>query len=85
VRRVYDTSYGGRDECLSLMQRAGRAIADIERMRDDLADLKARTDRLRRDASYRNDTDTIPTQESLQSSARVLLEESWDVYRALLR
>jgi hypothetical protein len=54
-------------------------------MRDDLADLKARTDRLRRDASYRNDTDTIPTQESLQSSARVLLEESWDVYRALLR
>jgi len=85
LRRVYDTSYGGREECLVLMQKAGRAIGDLERMQDDLADLKERTERLRGTASYRTDADTIPAQDSLQSAGLVLLEEYWDVYRTLLR
>jgi hypothetical protein len=85
LRRVYDTSYGGREECLVLMQKAGRAVADLERMQDDLADLKTRTERLRGTAAYRSDADTIPAQDSLQSAALVLLEEYWDVYRTLLR
>jgi hypothetical protein len=84
LRRVYETSYGGREECLSLMQRAARAISELERMQDDLADIKTRTERLRRTASYRND-DVIPSQDSLQSAALVLLEEYWDVYKALVR
>jgi hypothetical protein len=85
LRRVYETSYGGRDECLALMQRASRGITDLERMQDDLADIKARTERLRRSAGYRNDDDVIPTQDSLDSAALVLLEEYWDVYKALVR
>jgi len=85
LRRVFETSYGGRDECLSLMQRASRAITDLERMQDDLADIKARTEHLRRSASYRNHDDVIPSQDSLNSAALVLLEEYWDVYKALVR
>ena len=85
LRRVYETSYGGRDECLSLMQRASRAITDLERMQDDLADIKARTEHLRRSASYRGNDEVIPSQDSLNSAALVLLEEYWDVYKALVR
>jgi chromosome segregation ATPase len=85
LRRVYESSYGGREECLGLMQRAGRALSDIEHMEDDLADLKARADRLRATAAYRTDGDTVPLLESLQSAGTLLLEEYWDVYKALLR
>jgi hypothetical protein len=67
------------------MQRTGRAITDIERMEDDVADIKARTERLRSTASYRSDGDTVPLQDTLQSAASVLLEEHWDVYKVLLR
>jgi len=85
LRRVYDSSYGSREECLALLQRAGRAVLELDRMQDDLADIKARADRLRAGLAYRADGDTIPQHETLQSAARVLLEEYWDVYRALLR
>ena len=85
LRRVYDSSYGGREECLALMQRAGRAVLELDRTQDDLADIKARADRLRAGLAYRSDGDTIPQHETLQSAGRVLLEEYWDVYRALLR
>jgi hypothetical protein len=85
LRRVFETSYGGREECLALMQQASRAIAEVERMQDDLADIKARTDRLRPRAKYRGEAEVVPTQESLESAAGVLLEEYWDVYKALVR
>jgi hypothetical protein len=85
LRRVFETSYGGREECLALMQQASRAISEVERMQDDLGDIKARTDRLRPRAKYRGESEVIPTQESLESAAGVLLEEYWDVYKALVR
>jgi len=85
LRRVYETSYGGPEECRMIMQRAGRALGDLDRLEDDLADIKNRADRLRSTAAYRSDTDTVPLQDTLQSSALVMLEEYWDVYKALLR
>jgi len=85
LRRVYDSSYGSREECQTLMQRAGRLLVDLERMQDDLADIKSRTDRLRATAAYRADGETVPQHDSLQSASSVLLEEYWDVYKALLR
>ena len=85
LRRVYESSYGGREECEALMQRAGRLLGEIERMQDDLADIKSRTDRLRGTAAYRTEAETVPQHESLRSSSPVLLEEYWDVYKALLR
>lgn len=88
LRRVYETSYGGREECLRIMQLASRAITDLDRMQDDLADIKARSDRLRRGAAYRGPDETVPLQDSIQppaSGANVLLEEYFDIYRALVR
>ena len=85
LRRVYESSYGGHDQCISLMQRASRGMTDLERMKDDLAAIKARTEHLRRSASYRGVDEVIPSQDSLNSAALVLLEEYWDVYKALVR
>ena len=88
LRRVYETSYGGREECLRIMQQTARAIADLERMQDDLADIRSRTERLRRSATYRGEGDVVPLQDSIQppaATANMLLEEYFDVYRALVR
>jgi len=85
LRRVYESSYGGREECLELMQRAGRLVTEIDHMQDDLADVKARTERLRATAAYRSDVETVPQHETLMSASAVLLEEYWDVYKTLLR
>jgi hypothetical protein len=82
---VYESSYGGREECLALMQRAGRVVTELDHMQDDLADIKARADRLRATSRYRTDADTVPQHDSLQSASLVLLEEYWDVYKTLLR
>ena len=85
LRRVYETTYGGREECLALMQRAGRLLGELEHLQDDLADIKARTERLRATAGYRGDGDTIPLHDTLRTSASVLVEEYWDIYKALVR
>jgi hypothetical protein len=67
------------------MQLAARSIADIDRLQDDAADLRTRVERLRATARYRGDGDTVPSPDSLGGAGRVLVEEYWDVYRALLR
>jgi hypothetical protein len=95
LKRVFDANYGGQAECQALMQRAAKAVAEIEHLQDDLADIKARSDRLRRTATYRNDDDVVPLQDSLTQSApapgarrsapNVLLDEYWDIHRALVR
>ncbi len=76
LRRVYESSYGGREECLALIQRAGRLLAELEGMQDDLVDIKARTERLRAIATYRADGETVPQYETLRSASLVLLEET---------
>jgi len=94
LRRVYESDYGDREQCLALMERAARAATDLERRADDLTDIKARTDRLRRSVAYRGAADAIPTQDSVQpadaparqqSMPNVLLEEYFEVYSVLLR
>jgi hypothetical protein len=94
LRRVYESDYGDRAQCLALMERAARAAADLEKRADDLTDIKARTDRLRRSVAYRGPADAVPTQDSVQpadapargpSTPNVLLEEYFEVYSVLLR
>ncbi len=94
LRRVYESGYGSREDCLKVMERAAGAIAQLEAHTDDLIDIKARTDRLRRTAVYRGDVDAIPTQDSVQVPdapahgehvANVLLEEYFEIYSVLLR
>jgi hypothetical protein len=91
---VYESNFGGREQCLELMERAARALADLERQPDDLVVVKARTDRLRHAAVYRSKHDAIPTQDSVQApgaspegqaTANVLLGEYFEVYGVLLR
>jgi hypothetical protein len=94
LRRVYESDFGGQDDCLALMGRATRAAADLEKRADDLTDIKARTDRLRRTVAYRGVADAIPAQDSIvpadastrpQATPNVLLEEYFEVYSVLLR
>ena len=94
LRRVYESDYGSREDCLALMERAARAAADLEKHTDDLTDIKARTDRLRRAVAYRGAADAIPTQDSVlapdamarpRATPNVLLEEYFEVYSVLLR
>jgi len=61
------------------------AIGEIERTQDDLALIKGRTDVLRSTVRYRGAADTVPSPDSLQAAGQVLLDEFWDVYKALLR
>ena len=94
LKRLYDTAYGGEEECRALMQKAARALQQLAESREDLADVKARTDRIRRTATYRSAEDTVPLAESVQSPSpagrepvapNVLLEEYWEIYKALVR
>jgi hypothetical protein len=92
LRRVFDANYGTPAECQALLQRAAQAVTDVERMTEDLGEVKLRADRLRRAAAYRNDTETVPLAESLSESAagggrrlNVLVDEYWDIYKALVR
>lgn len=94
LRRVYESGFGDREQCLALMDRVARALADLEQHADDLVDVKARTDRLRRTAVYRGENDAIPAQDSVRPPdagpggpprANILLEEYFDIYAVLLR
>jgi hypothetical protein len=92
LQRVFDAHYGSPAECQALMQRAAQAASEIEGLAEDLADIKARTDRMRRVVSYRNDTETVPLAESLSAAnagstrrPNMLVDEYWDVYGALVR
>lgn len=85
LRRVYEASFGDREQCLALMHRASRLLDELEHLRDDLADVKSRVDRMRTTVAYRNDSETIPQHESLRAASIVLLEEFCDIYKALVR
>jgi hypothetical protein len=86
LRRVYDAGYGSPEECRAVMEAASKALAELEDPQEDLADIKARTDRMRRTAVYRDEKDTIPSVDSIaaQQPVNVLREEYWGVYKALL-
>jgi hypothetical protein len=94
LRRVYDSNYGTAEQCEALLGIVGRAITGIGKQALNLADVKARTDVLRRNAVYRSDSDTVPTHESVHATGaapgsapavNLLQEEYFDIYRVVLR
>ena len=93
LKRVFDTDYGTPADCQSLMQCAARAAMDVETMSDDLAEVKSRADRMKGTAAYRSGTDVVPVADSIVRTAEpslrvppnVLLDEYWDIYRAIVR
>jgi myosin heavy subunit len=84
--------YGDDRACEKLMGQVARALREMEHGRNDLAEIKLRTERMRRSAKYRRETDTIPVAESLggEAPARlgensgVLRDEFWDLPKVLL-
>ena len=65
TKRVFDMTYGSREECVRLMALLRDALAIIKNEKDDLSSLKERTDALRAVASYRSDADTVPLTDSI--------------------
>ena len=65
AKRVFDMKYGSREDCARLMALLREALAIIKHEKDDLSDLKERTDALRAVATYRSDADTVPLTDSI--------------------
>jgi len=95
LKRVFDASYGSPQECQALMHRASQAIADVERMSEDLAEIKRRSDRLRSAVVYRSPEEAVPNADSIalaeahagtrRMASNVLLDEYWEIHSALVR
>ena len=100
ARREVSDEYGTPAECERLMQEIARGLARIQ-VRANLAqEVKVRSDRLKQIARYRSAADTSPTSESVAFSEgdviggemlgagrmpNVLAEDTWDLFRILLR
>jgi hypothetical protein len=65
AKRVYDVKYGSREECARMMRLLRDALIALGDEKEDLAGLKERTERLRANATYRNDADTVPLTDSI--------------------
>jgi hypothetical protein len=88
-RRVEDSRFGSRADCLARLDQIAGAMA-IVRSQDDLAaEIRVLTDRLRQDAVWRRPEDVVPAPSSVQSvsaeSPNVLVDDYWDLYQVLLR
>jgi hypothetical protein len=102
LRRDRSDEYGNRAECEALLAEIARALALLQQRTDVTAELRARSERLRKSARYRGDDDAIPVPESAAPAAgdvlarappgrrapqvpNVLAEDTWDLFRILLR
>lgn len=92
-RRTAADAYGPPKECVLLMAQISRAQRLLA-VRDALAEeIRAHTERLQPAATYRGPADTCPTNESIAAARRdadsavpnVLAEDTWDLFRVLLR
>jgi hypothetical protein len=100
ARRVHEMSFGSREECEGYMQRVQKAQNAVANQKQMTGALKVKLEHLRATCEYRNTADTVPTADSLASSAmdasldrqtksgttwNVLAEDYWDLYTLLLR
>ncbi|MBS0421083.1 MAG: hypothetical protein JSR66_25465 [Proteobacteria bacterium] len=100
-RREVTDDYGSRSECEALMRDIDKAMTVIQGRANIAQEIATRTDRLRKVVKYRNPNDTSPTTDSLAFSEgdvlssepvgaaarmpNVLAEDTWDLFRILLR
>jgi hypothetical protein len=101
ARRVHEMSFGSRADCEGYMQRVQKAQSAVANQKQITSPLKAKLERLRTTCEYRNNADTVPTADSLNSLSgsgvdlnsaaatpstwNVLAEDYWDLYTLLLR
>jgi hypothetical protein len=91
-RRTAADEYGSPKECVMLMgqiARAQRLLASRESLSEEI---RTRTERLKPAVNYRTPADTSPTIDSVGAAAdgsthvpNVLAEDTWDLFRVLLR
>jgi hypothetical protein len=100
-RREVTDDYGSQSECEVLMREIENAQTVIQARANIAQEITSRSERLKQVARYRGPTDTAPTTDSLAfsegdvlanepvgTSARmpnVLAEDTWDLFRILLR
>jgi hypothetical protein len=91
-RRAASDAYGSPKDCVMLMahiHRAQRLLASRVALSDEI---RTHSERLKGIVSYRGDADTCPTTDSLAAVnidaprvPNVLAEDTWDLFRVLLR
>jgi len=102
ARREVADEYGTPRECEALMVEIENAYSLIQSRNNIAQEIKARSDRIKQVARYRNAPDTTPTTDSIALSEgdvlvsgavggdaarlpNVLAEDTWDLFRILLR
>ena len=101
-RREATDEYGTRQECEALMDEIDRGRTLVQSRTNIAQEVKARSDRIKQVARYRNPADTSPMSDSIvdpetdlldtQATGvgmtrmpNVLSEDTWDLFRILLR
>jgi hypothetical protein len=90
-RRVQDERHGSRADCLARLDEVGAGIRMVKAQQEIAPEIRKFTERLKQSVAWRCDDDVIPTPSSLPPVAEdgqggnVLIDDYWDVYRALLR
>jgi len=92
-RRAAADVYGTPKECVLLMAQIGRAQRLLAKREVLAEEIRAQTERLQPLASYRGPADTCPTSDSIAAAPdsadpllpNVLVEDTWDLFRVLLR
>jgi len=98
AHREITDDYGTRADCEALMAEIERASALMQARTNVAQEVKERGERLRKRARFRNANETVPTSESLAMAEgdapaaaaaaplpNVLAEDTWDLFRVLLR
>ncbi|HWW32957.1 MAG TPA: hypothetical protein VNY70_06295 [Steroidobacteraceae bacterium] len=92
-RRTAADVYGSPKECVLLMAQMARAQRLLANRGSLAEEIRAHTERLQPIASYRGPNDTCPTSDSIAPAPdaadpqvpNVLAEDTWDLFRVLLR
>ena len=69
-RAVGDMKFGDRRDCDQMVERAREKIEELKQQRTLADQVKKRADQLLTEVKYRNETDSVPTIESLQLISR---------------
>jgi len=97
ARREVSDDYGNRAECEALMAQIERASAVLQARTNIGQEVKERSERLRKIVRYKNAADTVPMSDSIMFAENsngapgdaklpnVLSEDTWDLFRVLLR
>lgn len=90
-RRVEDSHFGSRADCLARLDEIAAAIAMVRAQNGVAPEIRTLTERLRSKATWRSDEEVTPVAASLppagQGSAvpNVLIDDYWDLHKVLVR